>query len=727
MKTIYKTSALQYLSATLIILFVCSCSKEDSNTPELNSNVILKGTVSATIPATKTQHEYSDKTLKVCWKNGDEIAVSDGKELFKFTQKGELSDDGHTALFASDDNITFEDEEIIAVYPYIDNLAYDITSQEGTIEKLFQTDLLLARAQITSSEVEDLAFKPLCAVFRLPKDMLITDEDYTGEIKLAINGNNVGGRINISKTGGIEVIPERIFFKVGLIHGKISNDTYISFIPIDQESSNIYFFDSERGDHFEVLADKIATSNMYTVKNQIRGFVDFKDEGFKRYCVQNFDLNQDGEISYAEAKMVKRIFVYTEAKSGYRPSFDIESLGGIEYFENLTYLRCSGTSASSSQYQPSSGGSGKLKELDVSKNLLLDTLICWANQLTQLDVCYNKKLSYLDCGHNKISQLDLSNNEELTNLGCESNLLTSLVVINNPNICIINCDYNKLLTHLDGSNNKSLKYLFCNYSKIDYLDVSGDVSLEILNCSQGSINQLLLRQCENLTELDCSDNEIGELRLDDCNMLVKLECSGNNLSELDIRKNKLITYLGCGSNYYLAALDVSNQSSLEYLNCGGNVAFTSLDLSHNLRLKYLYCSSDQVLTSLDLSNNTELEEVECGHCYQLSSLKVSNNPKLTIIDCRMCFPLTSLDVSSCTSLVHLCTRQSSISSLDVSNNSLLKTINAWWGGSSTCHLKTLTIKKGSNIKYYDSSSGYYYRGTDYCNPTRYGTTIVEVD
>lgn len=727
MKSLYKVSVLQFLAASLMILSVLSCSKDDSDAPKLNSNAVLKGSVSATPPATKTQHEYSDKTLKVRWNNGDEIAVSDGTELYKFTQAGSISDDGHTALFSIDSTVSFAEGEIIAVYPYVSDLSYNLTSQEGNINNLFQTDLLLAKAKVTGTKIEDLVFKPVCTVLRLPKDMIITDEDYSGEIRLTISGNNVGGRIIISKTGGIEVIPEKISFRVGLIHGKLSNDAYITFLPIDQESSDIYFFDSERGDHFEVLAEKIATSNMYTVKNQIRGFVDFKDENFKTYCVRYFDLNQDGEISFAEAKMIKKIIVYTEATYGLRPSFDIKSLGGIEYFENLTYLKCSGTSASSSQYEPSSGGSGKLIELDVSKNLLLDTLICSANQLTQLDISCNKKLSYLDCGHNMISQLDVSNNMELTNLGCESNLLANLIITNNPTIRIINCTYNKLLTQLDVSNNKSLKQIYSSYSAIDYLDVSGDISLEILNCSYGSINQLLMKQCAKLTDLDCSVNELEELRLEDCHVLAILKCSGNNLTELCLNSSSLITYLDCGSNYYLSSLDVSNQPSLEYLNCSGNVTFTALDLSNNLKLKYLYCSSDQVLTSLDLSNNTELKELECGHCYQLSSLKVSNNPKLTIIDCRMCFPLTLLDVSSCTSLEHLCTRESSISSLDVSNNSLLKTINAWWGGASTCHLKTLTIKKGNNIKFYDSSSPYYYRGTDYCNPTRYGTTIVEVD
>lgn len=100
---------------------------------------------------------------------------------------------------------------------------------------------------------------------------------------------------------------------------------------------------------------------------------------FKKYCYDNFDLNNDRKISISEANAATVIDVDSKG---------IKSLKGIEYFANLTYLRCS---------------RNKLNVLDISHNKELIELYCSNNDLTDLSVKNNLKLNSIDCCSNNIS------------------------------------------------------------------------------------------------------------------------------------------------------------------------------------------------------------------------------------------------------------------------------------------------------------------------------------
>ena len=157
--------------------------------------------------------------------------------------------------------------------------------------------------------------------------------------------------------------------------------------------------------------------------------VAFADANFKAYCVENFDTDGDGEISYTEAKEVTDINVNTE---------NITSLEGIEHFDNLTALICSG----------SSGTFGQLTELDLSHNLALASLNCRNNQLTSLDLSNIASLNYLNCGDNQLSSLDVSHNTALTSLRCAYNQLTSLDVSQNSVLIDLRCFSNPPLREI---------------------------------------------------------------------------------------------------------------------------------------------------------------------------------------------------------------------------------------------------------------------------------------
>ena len=117
--------------------------------------------------------------------------------------------------------------------------------------------------------------------------------------------------------------------------------------------------------------------------------VEIPDPNFKRYLVENFDKDGDGEISVVEASEVTRIFCKDEK---------ISSLKGIEAFENLVKLTCS---------------FNNLCDLDISQLKKLAYLDCQHNRLTYLDLSENKLLRMCWCGYNSIEKLDVSKNIEL--------------------------------------------------------------------------------------------------------------------------------------------------------------------------------------------------------------------------------------------------------------------------------------------------------------------------
>ena len=162
----------------------------------------------------------------------------------------------------------------------------------------------------------------------------------------------------------------------------------------------------------------------------------FADPNFETYCIENFDTNGNGEISYSEAEMVTFIDV---------TSMGITSLQGIECFTNLTDLSC---------------GENQLTTLDVSKNTALTKLNCRYNLLISLDVLNNTALIDLDCSYNQLTSL-LTNNDAMTWLSCQFNQLTTLDVSHDTSLIYLYCRNNQL-TSLDVSYNPALTNLICS-------------------------------------------------------------------------------------------------------------------------------------------------------------------------------------------------------------------------------------------------------------------------
>ena len=362
------------------------------------------------------------------------------------------------------------------------------------------------------------------------------------------------------------------------------------------------------------------------IKQSYASPVKIPDEHFKAYCVEWFDLDGDGELSYLEVMMVRKIKCIED---------DIASLDGIEHFTELNELDCA---------------NNKITNLNLSKNPNLVYLNCNDNQLTSLDVSKNSQLADLYCGSNRLTSLDVSNNPNLEKLGCSFNQLTSLDLSKNPKLADLYCSSNRL-TSLDVSNNPNLKELNCYTNRLTSLDVSNNPNLENLLCLENQLIYLNVSKNSKMWKMDCSGNQLTSLDVSNNQNLVYLYCSGNQLTSLDVSNNPNLALLLCGDNQ-LTSLDVSDNSKLWGLNCRNN-QLKSLNMGDKPKLKGLYCSSNR-LTSLDVSNNPNLEELDCS----------SNR-------------LTYLNVSNCTALSSMFCFDNKLTRLEMGNNELLKSIKCY--------------------------------------------------
>ncbi|WP_159025729.1 leucine-rich repeat domain-containing protein [Aquimarina sp. Aq78] len=281
---------------------------------------------------------------------------------------------------------------------------------------------------------------------------------------------------------------------------------------------------------------KTITRSIVNKKDDTKNIV-FSDLNFKKALIEHtdpvIDINNDGEISEEEAKMIKDIDVHNK---------NISDLSGIEYFTNLNRLWCQ---------------NNKLTVLDLSKNSALTSLYCYINRITTLDLSKNTALNYLDCSINRINKLNLSKNVNLAYLICDQNQLTDIDISKNTKLLELKCGGNELTT-LNLYKNIALTQLHCRNAQLSTLDLSKNIALTKLYCDN---NQL--------TNLDTSNNTA----------LKWLWCYYNELITLDLSKNIDLSYLFCYGNQ-LTSLNIKNRNTVDFMdvNMSDNPSLTCIEV-----------------------------------------------------------------------------------------------------------------------------------------------------
>ena len=566
-------------------------------------------TINAVIvqPDTRTSLNGPDANgvYKTVWSPGDQIMVFSGDLACRYILKsGENTNKG---VFEGYGN----SEDLVAVYP----LSIGFSRTGATIEvglpevqEYVSGNIPLgAYPMLGIYGDETFSFRNLCSVLKVPMFGDATVKSIT------FTPNNAGVKasgkavINVNSTQLEMDDNSKPSVKLDCPDVKLSaQPTDFHFVVPAQIYPGGFTLTiaTDKGDVVKTLKSDITLdrSVLYPIeafecKIDSKENIIFEDANFKAYLVANFDTDGDGEISKEEALAITEIIVGTK---------DIESLAGIEHMANLTELRCEGPW---SFFEPEKDPEGKLKTMDVSKNVNLTILYCGFNQLTSLDVTNNPKIEQLRCAGNNLNSLDVSKNTELIEFEAYNNRLSSIDVSNNPELEYIDLTNNQIKS-IDVSNNPELYYIDLTNNQIKSIDVSNNLELGRITCSDNKLTSIDVTNNQKLTTLNISGNSIVKIDLGNNPDLEYLYCEKNKISELELSNNKKLEGLNVNDNN-LTSLTVNCCPEIETLKANNNL-IKEMDISELTSLFDFYCSGNPLETlyvfdgQIDAINNKEI-------------------------------------------------------------------------------------------------------------------------
>lgn len=416
-----------YLGIVAGLVASCSTKEIDFQTP-IQGDVVFYASFER--PSGIDTRVYANEDLLLRWTGDDRVSIFEKNtrnQQYRFT--GETGDNaGEFDKVAGSGNTTGNAiSHIVSVYPYQESTKISM-SETITItlpagqHYAGNTFGLGANTMVSVTSNNFLQYKNVCGYLVVK---LYGDGVSVSSITLrGNNGEKLAGKATV--TMPLEGVPTTKMANDATSEITLTCATPVQLGATAEESTQFWFVVppvtfskgftitvSGNGGVFEKTTGKTVTiqrnnlsriSPVEVVSDHDSVFVQFENENFKAYCVENFDSDGDGEVSYAEAKVVTRIDVRNKG---------ISSLKGIESFINLTYLDCSSKSFSNSPNQ--------LTSLDVSQNTALTVLKCSSNQLKSLDVSHNTALKELWCSSNQLKSLDVSHNTALELLYCNSN------------------------------------------------------------------------------------------------------------------------------------------------------------------------------------------------------------------------------------------------------------------------------------------------------------------
>ena len=565
-------------------------------------------TINAVIvqPDTRTSLNGPDANgvYKTVWSSGDQIMVFSGDLACRYILKsGENTNKG---VFEGYGN----SEDLVAVYP----LSIGISRTGATIEvglpevqEYVSGNIPLgAYPMLGIYGDETFSFRNLCSVLKVPMFGDATVKSIT------FTPNNAGVKasgkavINVNSTQLEMDDNSKPSVKLDCPDVKLSaQPTDFHFVVPAQIYPGGFTLTiaTDKGDVVKTLKSDITLdrSVLYPIeafecKIDSKENIIFEDANFKAYLVANFDTDGDGEISKEEALAITKIIVGTK---------DIESLAGIEHMANLTELRCEGPW---SIFEPEEDPEGKLKTLDVSKNVNLTILYCGFNQLTSLDVTNNPKIEQLRCAGNNLNSLDVSKNTELIEFEAYNNRLSSIDVSNNPELEYIDLTNNQIKS-IDVSNNPELDYIDLTNNQIKSIDVSNNPELDYIDLTNNQIKSIDVSKNLELERITCSDNKLTSIDVTNNQKLTTLNISGNSIVKIDLGNNPDLKYLYCEKNK-ISELELSNNKKLKSLNVNDN-NLTSLTVNCCPEIKTLKANNN-LIKEMDISELTSLFDFYCS-------------------------------------------------------------------------------------------------------------------
>lgn len=584
MKMCNYTKSIVFFFALLAVS--CSMQEKDFKDSRENPGKVFYASIEVPVGEAETK-VYADDDLSVLWHEDDRVSIFNKNtynQEYRFTGKTG-SNAGSFEKVTSGGFVTGNPlSSVYSVYPYsasteISNqglISVDLPSTQTYAQHSFGPK---ANTMVSVSSDEMLLFKNVGGylVLRLyGEDVEVSsitlkgnnDEKLAGKAAVSIfSGGNPSVEMNSDAAKEITLTCDNPV----TIGNTAAGYTEFWFVtpPVSFSKGITIRVNGPNGSYFEKSSSKAISIGRNTVSRMAAievelsggedGFVVFKDDNFKAYCVENFDTDGNGEISFKEASVIDTIRVNTD---------NIYSVQGIEHMSNLVYLNCSGSLINKV-------GQGKLIGLDVSNNTGLKFLACSGNQLTSLDVSKNTALTSLRCGYNQLTTLDAHDNTSLT---------------------FLHCSYNKL-TKLTGVNNSALVYLYCHYNQLTSVDVSNNIALVEMDCESNQLTSLNVSNNTKLLVLWCDSNLLPALDVSSCSALHQLECTDNQLTSLDVSKNYEFNVLKCTGNPNLIELWLRDGQTIHILKYDSNITtikyrgiddVTAIDLG--LSVKWASCN-----------------------------------------------------------------------------------------------------------------------------------------
>lgn len=629
-KRIFKAT-ISALSAA--VLFVSCTDSLDNNgiEPVLEEQgVVLEASIASSEPETKTVRQSDGK---VFWAPGDAISLfygsgDNGGNKFTAicTEPAAVTNfTGTIGVITGGGEVSMDQTYFWGVYPYSEttscngsHIYTDLPDVQTSVAGSFSNGQFLTMGH---SRGLSMAFYNICGGIRFT----VVHNDIMSVTFKNVDGASIAGRLCMSLddsgypvvdgiTDGTDTIivtpaegktfvPGADYFVV-MPPTVMSSGLEVTYKTLTTEAKKTF---SSSINVKRSLFNKLLNKDDGLTFEPKNNNVEFSDANFKAYCVQNFDTDDDGEISISEAMNVTEMSFDTNG---------MKNLNGIECFQNLCDLTCQlhysrtriGTDGMVHKYDSNGIEVFGLEDIDIRDNTSLRTLDCSGNQLTALDVSKNTALTIINCFNNQLTSLNLRNNTALKHLHCGSNKLTALDVSCNTAMITLVCDNNRLKA-LDISNNQALTSMSSFDNLLTALDVSNNTALTSLSCEHNQITELDVSKNTALTHLYCGNNLLDAIIVSANTALIHLSCSGNQLTALDVSKNTALTILDCGFNQ-LNALDISKNIELTSLQCYYN-QLSTLDVSNNSKLLALHCFNN-LLTTLDISHNSALEYLNCS-------------------------------------------------------------------------------------------------------------------
>ncbi|UAM98862.1 hypothetical protein K8354_03310 [Polaribacter litorisediminis] len=213
-------------------------------------------------------------------------------------------------------------------------------------------------------------------------------------------------------------------------------------------------------------------------------YLNIPDENFEAILIEK-GIDSDGIVNQqmlrSDAEKVTKLSLN---------GANINTLEGIEAFVNLKRLEAD---------------ANNLTTLDVSKNVLLDTISLTSNRLIEIEGLEKaKNLTWLSLSWNYFTEFTLDN-DNVKNFLIDHNDLTSLEIVHAPKLESAVLNLNQI-ADLDFSNSPLLKVLVFSANKVQTINLDNNVNLEYIYGSSNLLTQFDISNLPNLIDVRVDRN-----------------------------------------------------------------------------------------------------------------------------------------------------------------------------------------------------------------------------